>query len=200
VLFSFITDLLTETTAQRERIAYLERRLASLESSKAASASVSVSDPAKPVLRDSIDPLALLFQSDPVTNTTSFVPTLDFSLPNIGSSSNSNSSSGPTFAERIVRQVLTAELDRRETGYLLRGTIGQQLGTSQEQDDDGDSGDGSAPPGTCAPGQTQPASWSPKTTLTSWPPPTLARKLVDQFFCFTAGFYPVVERSDVENE
>jgi hypothetical protein len=108
-------------------------------------------------------------------------------------------SAEPTFAERIVRQVLTAELDRRETGFLLRGTIGQQLGTSQEQDDNADSGDGASATATNAVAGGI-SSTAVKTTLTSWPPVALSQKLVDQFFCFTAGFYPIVERSEVENE
>ncbi|ORY26754.1 hypothetical protein BCR39DRAFT_599621 [Naematelia encephala] len=176
--YSYSSDLLVERIADKERIAQLEHKVASLESSLSQTInSVSIGAPGP------IESVGFLFSSLPTTDPAS----RQINIP---------AGSEPTFAERIVWQVLTTELDHRETGLYLRSCISQLLGISREpEEEEYNSGAGENM-------LTQDVAFSPtgKTTLKTWPPLVLAEKLVHQFFTYGGGIYPVVERVAIEHD
>ncbi|OCF58735.1 hypothetical protein L486_03225 [Kwoniella mangroviensis CBS 10435] len=157
----YVRDLLAETSSQKERIVELEKQVAELTSL----ASGVQNEPQ--LANTSLHQFAALINNEPSTTFTE-IPFQPFPTGSIGIE---DVSSEPTLAERIVLQVLTTEPDRREASLSFKGTIGQQLGTSQ---DDEECGDGSST-GNQIPGQNQ-------NDLSTWPPdlPILDRVLIEQ--------------------
>ncbi|WWD07591.1 hypothetical protein V865_005692 [Kwoniella europaea PYCC6329] len=176
---NYVRDLLAETSSQKERIVELEKQVAELTTL----ASGVQNEPQ--IANTSLHQFAALINNETSTTFTE-IPFQPFPTGSIGIG---DVSSEPTLAERIVLQVLTTEPDRREASLSFKGTIGQQLGTSQ---DDEECDDGSST-GNQDPGQGQ-------NDLSTWPPYPLAQKLVEGFFNWISGIYPILDRVLIEQD
>ncbi|WVQ78314.1 hypothetical protein IAT38_000399 [Cryptococcus sp. DSM 104549] len=163
---NFISDLMKESAIQKDRVAWLEKSLGSMLGTDVSTISTGTSIGSSTASFGSTSP--------------SIAPPPPTALPS--SSSSSITPQAPTFAERIVRQVLTTEINRQDREFSLRATISERLGACAEDDADNDEQE---------PKQAE---------LVAWPPQALAVKLLDLYFGNVGGFWPILDRAEVEND